>query len=155
MTTWQGTQTVKIIQGDEGRQYCALNVGVSNQPDAAATCLSLNARLPLPKSEFEMKQFSGHFIQSWLDLTDPDKTGDVSAWKDIEGNPADYVNWMHLSGTHSNGIPFGSTGGAAAWHNYGNSISGRGLVTDHNGETTNILVICVQEIIQPESKLSL
>ena len=51
--------------------------------DGRAACESLDAKLPLPKSEAESKAFGmlgGNWI--YLDLTDPSKNGN---WIDSEG----------------------------------------------------------------------
>ena len=78
-----------------------------------------------------------------------DRTGDVSAWTDIEGNNPDYVNWLHLSDAYSENQL--RPGDAATYGNWGNSPPelGFGIVTSRES-STSYSTVCVQEIVQSE-----
>ena len=64
-----------IIVGN--RKYCANEHGYKTQSQASALCKSLNARLPLPKSEAEYASFFKQFpYPAWIDITDPVRVKD-------------------------------------------------------------------------------
>ena len=70
--------------------------GRKSQDGAIDFCKKLNAGLPLPKSKRELIEFlkiTG-FHHVWIGLTDSTKSGNMAAWKDLEGNPIGnrYVN---------------------------------------------------------------
>ena len=70
--------------------------GRKSQDEAINFCKKLNAGLPLPKSKGELTEFlkiTG-FHHVWIGLTDSTKSGNMAAWKDLEGNPIGnrYVN---------------------------------------------------------------
>ena len=70
--------------------------GMKHQDVAIDFCKNLNAGLPLPKSYeeiWEFLKFSGS-SNFWIGLTDSTKSGDMTAWKDLDGNPIGnrYVN---------------------------------------------------------------
>ena len=70
---------------------------VKKSQDAAINfCKKRNAGLPLPKSKGEVDEYlkitgSEHV---WIGKTDSTQSGNMSAWKDLEGNPigGHYVN---------------------------------------------------------------
>ena len=70
--------------------------GKKNQDEAIDWCKKMNAGLPLPKSKGELTEFLKITKSDtvWIGLTDSTKSGNISAWKDIEGNPigSRYVN---------------------------------------------------------------
>ena len=77
----------------DGRSYCYVDKGRMTYYDGRAACESLDAKLPLPKSEAESLAFGmlgGNFY--YLDLTDPSKSG--KNWIDSEGQQLGdrYVN---------------------------------------------------------------
>ena len=79
----------------DGNTYCMVNHGNKNQDVAIDFCKKMNAGLPLPKSKGEAAEFSkitGAFV--WIGLTDVTKSGNMAAWKDLDGNPIGnrYVN---------------------------------------------------------------
>ena len=56
----------------ENRTYCAVDYGYKTQSQAIAHCKTLNARLPLPKSDVESDAFLKEFPPKiWIDITDP------------------------------------------------------------------------------------
>ena len=70
--------------------------GKKSQYAAIEFCKKLNAGLPLPKSKGEETEYlkitgSEHV---WMGLTDVTNSGNMAAWKDLEGNPIGnhYVN---------------------------------------------------------------
>ena len=70
--------------------------GIKKQDEAINFCKKLNAGLPLPKSEGEVKEFlkiTGS-QDVWIGLTDSTRSGNKAAWKDLDGNPIGnrYVN---------------------------------------------------------------
>ena len=82
------TGSVKKFTHD-GNTYCMVDHGWKHQDDAIDFCKKLNAGLPLPKSKGETAEYlkiTG-FQRVWIGLTDLTKSGDIAAWKDIEGNP--------------------------------------------------------------------
>ena len=69
-----------------------------NQNTAIHVCKKMNAGLPLPKSKGEAAEYlkiTGS-ENVWMGLTDPTKSGNMAAWKDLDGNPIGnrYVNWV-------------------------------------------------------------
>ena len=73
-----------------------VNHGKKSQDAAIDFCEKINARLPLPKSKGETTEYlkiTGS-ENVWIGLTDSTKSGNMAAWKDIEGNPigSHYVN---------------------------------------------------------------
>ena len=80
----------------DGNSYCMVNHGLKDQNAAIEFCKKMNAGLPLPKSKGETTEFlkiTGS-ENVWIGLTDSTKSGNMAAWKDIEGNPigSRYVN---------------------------------------------------------------
>ena len=80
----------------DGNAYCMTNLGKKGQDEAIDSCKKMNAGLPLPKSKGEVDEYlkitgSGNV---WMGLTDVTKSGDMAAWKDLDGNPIGnrYVN---------------------------------------------------------------
>ena len=73
-----------------------VNHGAKRQNEAIDFCKKMNAGLPLPKSKGEVKEFlkftGWHNV--WIGITDVTKSGNMAAWKDLEGNPIGnrYVN---------------------------------------------------------------
>ena len=62
----------------EYREYCAVNTGFKSQSQAIAHCKTLNARLPLPKSNEESVAFHREFPdRTWIDITDPVESLDL------------------------------------------------------------------------------
>ena len=62
---------VKQINVEE-RKYCAMTQGYMTQSQGVAHCKTLNARLPLPKSNAESDAFyKEYFSRTWIDITDP------------------------------------------------------------------------------------
>ena len=57
----------------EKKKYCAVDQGdTKTQSEAIAHCKTLNARLPLPKSNKESAAFLKAFPSTtWIDITDP------------------------------------------------------------------------------------
>ena len=56
----------------ENNKYCAVDQGYKTQSQATAHCITLNARLPLPKSKWEYIAFKKEFSSNtWIDITDP------------------------------------------------------------------------------------
>ena len=54
----------------EGRKYCAISTGLKTQTQSIADCKTLNARLPLPKSNAESNAFVQNFPnRTWIDIT--------------------------------------------------------------------------------------
>ena len=89
------TGSVKIFSND-GNTYCMVNHGKKSQDAAIDFCKKLNAGLPLPKSKGETEEYlkiTGS-ENVWIGLTDVTKSGNMTAWKDLEGNPIGnrYVN---------------------------------------------------------------
>ena len=77
-----------------GRNYCAAIVETikTSHSEAVSLCKSFNAKLPLPKSSSESKAFFNAFPFSlWVDLTDPDVTGQKKNWKNSNGALPQYV----------------------------------------------------------------
>ena len=73
-----------------------VNRGKKSQDAAIDFCKKLNAGLPLPKSKGETEKYlkiTGS-ENVWIGLTDVTKSGNMAAWKDLEGNPIGnrYVN---------------------------------------------------------------
>ena len=73
-----------------------VNHGKKNQDAAIEFCKKMNAGLPLPKSKGEVDEYlkiTGS-ENVWMGLTDVTKSGDMAAWKDLDGNPIGnrYVN---------------------------------------------------------------
>ena len=73
-----------------------VNHGKKSQDAAINFCKKMNAGLPLPKSKGEVDEYlkitgSEHV---WIGITDSTQSGNMSAWKDLEGNPigSHYVN---------------------------------------------------------------
>ena len=70
--------------------------GLKTQDAAIDLCKSVNAGLPLPKSKEETAEYQKITGSSsvWIGLTDSTKSGDMTAWKDLDGNPIGnrYVN---------------------------------------------------------------
>ena len=69
--------------------------GEKSQDAAIDFCKKRNAGLPLPKSKGEVDEYlkiTGTNV--WIGLTDPTKSGDKTAWKDLDGDPigSRYVN---------------------------------------------------------------
>ena len=80
----------------DGRTYCMVDHGRKSQDGAIDFCKKLNAGLPLPKSKGEAMEFlkiTGSQTV-WIGLTDSTQSGNMAAWKDLEGNPigSHYVN---------------------------------------------------------------
>ena len=80
----------------DGNSYCMVNHGEKNQTAAIDFCKEINAGLPLPKSKGETKEYlkiTGS-DRVWIGLTDSTKSGNMEAWKDLEGKPIGnrYVN---------------------------------------------------------------
>ena len=80
-----------------------VNHGKKNQDAAIEFCKKMNAGLPLPKSKGEAAEYlkitgSEHV---WMGLTDVTKSGNMAAWKDLDGNPIGnrYVN-LRVKNTH-------------------------------------------------------
>ena len=68
--------------------YCIVNKGTKGQNEAMDECMTLNAKLPLPKSAKEengFRQIIGTGLV-WIGIRDLTKSGDPSKWKDAEGN---------------------------------------------------------------------
>ena len=80
----------------DGNAYCMTNLGKKGQDEAIDSCKKMNAGLPLPKSKGEVNEFlkftGPHNV--WIGITDVTKSGNMAAWKDLEGNPIGnrYVN---------------------------------------------------------------
>ena len=89
------TGSVKKFTHD-GNTYCMVNHGNKYQDAAIDFCKNLNAGLPLPKSKEEAAEYLKITGSSsvWIGLTDSTKSGDMTAWKDLDGNPIGnrYVN---------------------------------------------------------------
>ena len=87
--TMTGAQFINITDtkfGIDSRLYCAKDIGDMSQLEGIGECKKLNAKLPLPKSEDEVKVFYKYYnTRTWIDLRDPKKTGDSNNWKDSEG----------------------------------------------------------------------
>ena len=73
-----------------------VNHGKKSQNAAIEFCKKINAGLPLPKSKGEVDEFlkitgSGYV---WIGITDSTQSGNMAAWKDLDGNPigSRYVN---------------------------------------------------------------
>ena len=72
------------------------NLGKKGQDEAIDSCKKMNAGLPLPKSKNETAEYlkitGSEYV--WMGLTDVTKSGDMAAWKDLDGNPIGnrYVN---------------------------------------------------------------
>ena len=79
-----------------GITYCMVNHGKKFQDAAIEFCKKMNAGLPFPKSKGEaleyLKVTGTHWV--WIGITDSTKSGDMAAWKDLDGNPigSRYVN---------------------------------------------------------------
>ena len=76
-----------------------VNHGKKHQDAAIDFCKFINARLPLPKSIGEVDEFlkitgSASKDYIWIGITDSTQSGNMAAWKDLEGNPIGnhYVN---------------------------------------------------------------
>ena len=89
------TGSVKKFTHD-GNTYCMVNHGNKYQGAAIDFCKNLKAGLPLPKSKEETAEYLKITGSSsvWIGLTDSTKSGDMTAWKDLDGNPIGnrYVN---------------------------------------------------------------
>ena len=73
-----------------------VNHGTKNQDVAIDFCKKLNAGLPLPKSKGEVDEYlkiTGS-KNVWIGLTDSTQSGNMTSWKDLDGNPIGnrYVN---------------------------------------------------------------
>ena len=80
----------------DGNAYCMTNLGKKGQDEAIDSCKKMNAGLPLPKSKNETAEYlkiTGS-QKVWIGLKDVTKSGDMAAWKDLDGNPIGnrYVN---------------------------------------------------------------
>ena len=89
------TGTIKTFTYN-GNSYCMVYHGQKKQDDAIAFCKKRNAGLPLPKSKGEVDEYlkiTGNNMV-WIGLTDPTKSGDKSAWNDLNEDPIGtrYVN---------------------------------------------------------------
>ena len=74
------------------RNYCAVEKEKTSHSKAVSLCKSFNAKLPLPKNSDESKAFLKAFPFSfWIDLTDPDRTGNTRNWRDSNGAKPFYV----------------------------------------------------------------
>ena len=80
----------------DGRTYCIVYQDRKRQDLAIDLCKKMNARLPLPKNLGELTELlkitgSQSF---WIGLTDSTQSGNMAAWRDLEGNPIGnrYVN---------------------------------------------------------------
>ena len=89
------TGSIKTLTYD-GITYCMVNHGKKSQNAAIEFCKKINAGLPLPKSKGEVDEFlkitgSGYV---WIGITDSTQSGNMAAWKDLDGNPigSRYVN---------------------------------------------------------------
>ena len=73
----------------DGNAYCMTNLGKKRQDEAIDSCKKMNAGLPLPKSKNETAEYlkitGSEYV--WIGLTDSTKSGDMAAWKDLDGNP--------------------------------------------------------------------
>ena len=72
-----------------------VNHGKKSQDAAIEFCKKMNAGLPLPKSKGEAAEFlriTGSHV--WIGLKDVTKSGNMAAWKDLDGKPIGnrYVN---------------------------------------------------------------
>ena len=72
------------------------NLGKKGQDEAIDSCKKMNAGLPLPKSKNETAEYlkiTGS-QNVWIGLTDSTQSGDMAAWKDLDGDPIGnrYVN---------------------------------------------------------------
>ena len=79
-----------------GKAYCMVNLGRKEQNEAIDSCKKMNAGLPLPRSKNETAEYikiTGN-ENVWIGLTDVTKSGNVAAWKDLNGKPIGnrYVN---------------------------------------------------------------
>ena len=73
-----------------------VNHGKKGQNKAIQFCKKMNAGLPLPKSKGEVDEYlkiTGS-ERVWIGITDSTQSGDMAAWKDLDGNPigSRYVN---------------------------------------------------------------
>ena len=73
-----------------------INLGTKEQNEAIDSCKKMNAGLPLPRSKNETAEYikiTGN-ENVWIGLTDITKSGNVAAWKDLNGKPIGnrYVN---------------------------------------------------------------
>ena len=89
------TGSVKTFTYDDNT-YCMVDHGVKFQDAAIEFCKKMNAGLPLPKSKGEITEYlkiTGS-ERVWMGLTDVTNSGNMAAWKDLEGNPIGnhYVN---------------------------------------------------------------
>ena len=82
------TGLVKTLTYD-GNSYCMVNHGTKNQDAAIEFCKKINAGLPLPKSKGELDEYLKITGQKrvWMGLTDSTQSGNMAAWKDLEGKP--------------------------------------------------------------------
>ena len=74
--------------------------GKKGQNAAMEECKTLNAKLPLPKNKGEadeFRKFTGP-NETWIGIRDFTKSGLMSKWQDVEGNPIDGVNSFVNSG---------------------------------------------------------
>ena len=80
----------------DGNAYCMTNLGKKGQDEAIDSCKKLNAGLPLPKSKNETAEYLKRTGSQnvWIGLTDSTQSGDMAAWKDLDGDPIGnrYVN---------------------------------------------------------------
>ena len=73
-----------------------VNYGEKKQDEAIDFCKKMNAGLPLPKNKGEVDKYlkitGSEYV--WIGITDSTQSGNVSAWKDLDGNPigSHYVN---------------------------------------------------------------
>ena len=73
--------------------------GQKTQDMAIDHCKKMNAGLPLPKDKGEVDEYvkitgrgKGNDKSTWIGLTDSTLSGEKTAWKDLNGNPSNYVN---------------------------------------------------------------
>ena len=86
--TLKRAQRIKVAE----RTYCAVNIGDMSQLNGIAFCKELNAKLPLPKNERELKAFLKFSPnRTWIDLRDPAMTGKRQNWKDSQGKTPVFV----------------------------------------------------------------
>ena len=66
-----------------------VDYGLKRHDEAIDLCKKFNAGLPLPKNSGEVKEYltiTPHYNSFWIGLTDSTKSGNMAAWKDLEGN---------------------------------------------------------------------
>ena len=86
------TGSVKTVAYGNTR-YCMVFKGFKGQNAAMLECKTLNANLPLPKSEGEANEFRKitRIFPTWIGIRDLTKSGVKLKWKDVEGNPVGYA----------------------------------------------------------------